>query len=204
MLMKSDSTNLADKLPEGGGFWENQPRITTWATVGLMVVVLLWMKRVVWCSCGSLAPWSSDTVSLHNSQHLFDPYSLSHGLHGMMFLALLQPFARRIPMPWQLYLVVAGEVLWEIIENTPYIIGRYRTATVSLGYTGDSIVNSLGDVLCCYWGAQAARKLGWAWGILLFVAVELLLLLWIKDCLILNMVMLLNPIEAIKQWQLGG
>lgn len=169
-----------------------------------MVVVLLWMKRVVWCSCGSLAPWSSDTVSRHNSQHLFDPYSLSHGLHGMMFLALLQPFARRIPMSWQLYLVVAGEVLWEIIENTPYTIERYRTATVSLGYTGDSIVNSLGDVLCCYLGALAARKLGWAWGILLFVAVELLLLIWIKDCLILNMVMLLHPIEAIKRWQLGG
>jgi len=177
-----------------------------YAVAGLvfMVVVLRGMGRVWWCSCGSPAPWSSDTVSVHNSQHFLDPYSLSHGLHGMMFLALLQPFAGRIPLAWRLMLVVCAEVGWEIIENTPFTIERYRTATVSLGYTGDSIANSLGDVLCCWTGGLVARRLGWLRGIALFVALELGLLWWIRDCLILNMIMLLHPIEAVKHWQMGG
>jgi hypothetical protein len=200
--MNGATENGALPPGESGAWWT--PVTAAISTLIFMVVGLRLMGRVVWCSCGSLAPWTSDTVSRHNSQHLFDPYSLSHGLHGMMFLAWLQPFARWIPMRWRLYLVVLAEAVWEIIENTPYTIERYRTATVSLGYTGDSIINSLGDVLCCYLGAQVARKLGWTWGILLFLGVELLLLLWIKDCLILNMVMLLYPIEAIKKWQLGG
>lgn len=189
---------------EASPHWWRSPLALSPVVLLVMVVILRSMGRVWWCSCGSLAPWSSDTVSQHNSQHFLDPYSLSHGLHGMMFLALLQPFAGRLNFSVRLLLVVLAEAIWEVVENTPYTIDRYRTATVSLGYFGDSVFNSIGDVLCCFLGALVARQVGWLRGILIFVGIELLLLWWIRDCLILNMIMLIHPIEAIKHWQLGG
>jgi hypothetical protein len=98
-------------------------------------------------------------------------------------------------------LVEAG---WEILENSPIIIDRYRSATASLGYNGDSIVNSTGDLLSCAVGYALAQRIGWKWSIGLFVVIELVMLLMIRDNLTLNVIMLLYPIEAIKRWQGGA
>ena len=100
-------------------------------------------------------------------------------------------------------MALALESVWEIIENTNTVIERYRVATASLGYQGDSIVNSLGDIFCCAIGFLIARKLGWRRSILVFIAVEALLLVWIRDSLLLEIIMLVHPINAIKAWQMG-
>jgi hypothetical protein len=98
---------------------------------------------------------------------------------------------------------IAIESLWEVVENSHFVIDRYRTATMALGYEGDSVVNSLGDIASCALGWALARRLGWKWSIALFVAVELALLLWIRDNLALNVLMLAWPMESVKRWQMG-
>ncbi|HSQ24988.1 MAG TPA: DUF2585 family protein, partial [Pyrinomonadaceae bacterium] len=100
-------------------------------------------------------------------------------------------------------IAIALESVWEIIENTNTVIERYRVATASLGYQGDSIVNSLGDIFCCAIGFMIARQLGWRGSIVVFLAVEAMLLVWIRDSLLLEIIMLIHPINAIKVWQLG-
>lgn len=160
--------------------------------------------RVTWCACGGWAPWAGDIWSAHNSQHLFDPYSFTHVLHGLLFYGLLALLCPRLPFAWRLALVVGLEAGWEILENTAFVIRRYREATIGLGYEGDSIANSLVDILCCAGGAFLARRIGWRWSLALFLAVELLLLLWVRDNLTLNVLMLLFPLDPIKAWQMGG
>lgn len=108
-----------------------------------------------------------------------------------------------MPTAWRLCVAVAMEAVWEVIENSAYVIQRYREATASLGYQGDTVLNSLGDILCCSVGFMIARRLGWVRSIPIFVATEIVLLFWIRDSLILEMIMLLRPINAIKVWQLG-
>lgn len=137
----------------------------------------------------------------HNSQHLFDPYSLTHFLHGFVFCGFLYWWVPRSTRDWRFIVALVAEALWEIFENSPFIIDRYREATLAQGYEGDSILNSLGDVLSCATGVVAAHRLGVHISIYVFVAVEGLLLVWIRDNLTLNVLMLLFPIEAIKQWQ---
>lgn len=142
--------------------------------------------------------WSSET-----SQLFLDPYSLTHVAHGMMFAGLLVLLIPRVAPRWRFVIAIAFESVWEIIENTNVVIGRYRAATASLGYQGDSIVNSLGDIFCCAIGFMIARKLGWKWSIIVFIAVEAVLLIWIRDSLLLEIIMLVHPISAIKVWQMG-
>lgn len=168
-----------------------------------LVGILRWEGRSWWCACGGLSPWTSDTHSAHCSQHLLDPYSLTHLLHGVLlcgFFALLLP---RISAASTFLATIALEALWEIVENSAFIIERYRTATMALGYEGDSIGNSLGDVAACAFGWALARFLGWNRSIALCVMTELILLFWIRDNLSLNVIMLLFPIEAIRTWQMG-
>jgi hypothetical protein len=134
---------------------------------------------------------------------LFDPYSFTHILHGVLIWGLIAWGLPRLSPAWALPLAVCLEALWEILENSPFIIERYRTATIALGYQGDSIVNSLGDILSCSLGFVLARRMGWRWSIAAVVATELILLLWIRDNLLLNIVMLIWPIDAIRNWQSG-
>ncbi len=101
-------------------------------------------------------------------------------------------------------MAIAIESAWEIIENTNTVIQRYREATASLGYQGDTVMNSLGDILCCGVGFILARKLGWRRSIALFFAIEAVLLIWIRDSLLLEIIMLIHPIEVIKHWQMAG
>jgi hypothetical protein len=151
-----------------------------------------------------MTPWSGDIWSAHNSQHFADPYSLSHLLHGLIFHALLVPLAHRLRFGPRLVLAVALEATWEVFENSPAVIGRYRSATAALGYSGDSLLNSLGDIASCGLGFWLASRLPVRWSVALFLAVEVGMLLVYRDCLVLNVLMLVYPVGAIKAWQTGA
>ena len=159
--------------------------------------------RLWFCSCGYLLLWSGNVLSSDNSQHLLDPYSFTHLLHGFLFWWLLAWVAPRLSNIWRLALAVSIEALWEVIENSNFVIQRYREATFALGYQGDTIVNSLGDILLCALGFLIARQLGTRRSLLLFVLTEAVLLIWIRDSLILNIMMLIYPLDGIKEWQMG-
>lgn len=147
--------------------------------------------------------WTWSSISPSTSQLLGDPYSFSHVLHGILFFGSLWILARRIPLAERFVIATAIEMAWEVLENSPLIIDRYRAATASLDYYGDSIFNSLGDVLCMMLGFWLAARLGWKWSLVVIVAVELIMLALMRDNLTLNILMLVHPVEAIKAWQLG-
>jgi hypothetical protein len=156
------------------------------------------------CSCGKLFLWVSQACSSNTSQHLLDPYSFTHVLHGFLFFWLIAWLAPRLNSNWQLTLAIAIEAAWEILENTNFIIERYRTATAAVGYNGDTVVNSMGDILCCTVGFIIARSLGFRRSLIAFLLMELVLILWIRDSLLLEILMLAVPIELIKTWQMCG
>ncbi len=155
------------------------------------------------CSCGKVLLWAGDIWSSDNSQHLFDPYSLTHVLHGFIFWGLLVWSLPRLAPAWQLWLALVVEALWEVVENSAWIIDRYRETTLALGYNGDTVINSLSDIVLCGVGFVLARRLGWRRTVVIFIATELILLFWIRDGLLLNILMLLYPIDAIKAWQMA-
>jgi predicted MFS family arabinose efflux permease len=123
-------------------------------------------------------------------------------LHGLVYFILLKLLLPRVRPLWRLSLAIAFAALWELLENTNLVIERYRAATAALGYTGDTVVNSLGDILCCALGFMIARAFGWRRSVILFVVTETVLLFWIRDGLILNIIMLIHPIQAIRAWQM--
>ena len=180
----------------------NRQFLVTFSTlVALFVLTLHWMGRVPWCECG-LGLWTSSAWSTSTSQHLADPYSASHILHGIIFFAALRLIFRRIPMRYIFLIAMLIEIGWEIFENTPLIINRYRDATASLDYYGDSILNSLGDLGFAALGFWMAVRWPW-WATLLFVILAELIMLWlIRDNLTLNILMLLYPVESIRNWQM--
>ena len=160
--------------------------------------------RLWWCSCDYFLLWSGDPWSSDNSQHLLDPYSFTHLLHGFLFCGLLGLTVPRLTEVWQLWLAVSLEAVWEAVENSRFVIDRYREETAALGYQGDTIVNSLADILLCAIGFVLARRLGFRRTLALFVVTEVALAVWIRDNLSLNVLMLIYPIEAVKEWQAAG
>src|SRR5262245_30206090 len=155
-----------------------------------------------WCKYG-LGFWS--WVNTHcTSQQFVDPYSLTHVLHGVIFYWALRLLASRLAPRWAFVVALAIEMAWEILENSPWVIERYRSHTASLDYRGDSVLNSLGDSLAASIGFVFASRFSWKTSLAFFVAVELLLLIFIRDNLTLNVLMLFFPIEGIKQWQLSA
>ncbi len=166
--------------------------------------MILWIQgRVWWCQVGDWSPWSWTINSAHNSQHIIDPYSFTHILHGVLEFWLLTLIFRKVPPAWRLLMAVTIEASWEILENSTYMIEHYRAATISLNYFGDSIVNSLSDITCCALGFSIAYKLKFWKSLALFVATELILIFTIRDSLIINLIMLIHPLDAIKAWQMG-
>lgn len=160
--------------------------------------------RLWTCACGEVYLWAGDIWSRHNSQHLLDPYTLTHVLHGVLLAWGLGLATPRLWSAWQLTLAVFIESAWELFENSTLIIERYRTATISLGYAGDTLLNSFGDILACAVGFALARFLGGWRAATLFALIEILLLIWIRDSLLLNVLMLLYSPEGLRAWQMGG
>ena len=161
------------------------------------------MGRHPICTCGSLDLWVGVRDSPKTSQMLADWYSLSHIVHGLLFYAILWLVVRHWPVGWRFLAAIAVEACWEVIENTPMVIDRYRATAAALGYNGDSVVNSVSDVLIMAFGFLLARKLPvWASGLLL-AALEIVPLFVIRDNLALNVLNLLAPSHAIQAWQAG-
>jgi hypothetical protein len=168
-----------------------------------LMALLLWMEGRFWvCACGEFKIWIGDTCSSNNSQQLFDPYSFTHILHGFLLFWVVALLFRKLAPAWQLAIALALEAAWEVFENTPFVIDRYRAETAALGYTGDTIVNSFGDLACALVGFLIARRLGWWRSIVVFLLVEVILVIWIKDGLLLQILMLIVPVDAIKMWQM--
>lgn len=144
-----------------------------------------------------------DAFGPHNSQHLFDPYSLIHFIKGILYCGAICWAFPKLPWTWGLVLAAGLEGAWEVFENSPAVIERYRTATIAVGYQGDTLINSLGDVVSSAVGFMVARRLGLRWSIGVVITLEILLLLWIRDSLLLTLVMLIHSFESIKTWQSG-
>ncbi len=168
-----------------------------------MAATLILMGRDIICDCGSIKLWHGVVMSAENSQHILDWYSPSHVLHGLVFYAALHYLLPRLAVGWRLVIAGIIEAVWETIENTPWIINKYREDTIALDYFGDSVINSTSDLAMMVLGfIIAARAPIWA-SIALFIAAELIVGWFIRDGLILNIIMLLWPLEAIKVWQQG-
>jgi len=165
--------------------------------------ILLAMGRNPICTCGTVDLWVGTRDSPKTSQMLADWYSLSHIVHGLLFYAALWLVARGWPVEWRFLAALLIEASWEVTENTPFIIDRYRATTAAIGYTGDSVINSLSDIFMMALGFLAARKLPvWA-AIALLVALELAPLFMIRDNLFLNVWTLVAPSKVVQAWQAG-
>jgi hypothetical protein len=173
--------------------------------IALMAVLLNLEGRLTICACGYIKFWHGVVISSENSQHLFDWYTFTHVLHGLILYLLLWLGDRnkKLSFTTKLLIAVGLEGGWEVLENSNMIIDRYRAATISLDYFGDSIVNSIGDVIAMIAGFTFAYRSKIWLSIALFIAVEAILAYVIRDNLTLNIIMLISPIEAIKTWQ-GG
>ncbi len=175
---------------------------------GLLVVVigmsfLLEGQGRSWFSAsGNFYLWESDIWSAESSQQFLDPYSFSHMLHGVCFFGLLWWIAPKLPWLWKFTISTALEAGWELLENSQLVIERYREETAALGYEGDSIINSNGDLFSCGVGFILAYYLGLKKSIILFALVEITMIITIRDSLLINIIMLIYPVEGIKEWQL--
>lgn len=189
---------------------DQEKTLWPWLAIALVFVATALLLRAegrLWiCACGTLTLWAGNTCSSNNSQQFLDPYSFTHVLHGVVYFWLIAWLVRlawlRLRGAWQLWLAVALASLWELFENSTFVIQRYRETTAALGYQGDTVVNSMGDILCCVAGFMIARRLGLRRSVLAFFVTEIVLLFWIRDSLLLEILMLVHPLSAIKVWQL--
>ena len=179
-----------------------RPLASLFIVLALTVAVLWAMNRPPICTCGSITFWGSEGPA--QSQMLADWYSPSHIVHGLLFYAVLRWLWPKGGVELRFLAALIVEAAWEVVENTPMVIDRYREATIALGYSGDSILNSASDIAMMALGFLAARKLPtWA-SIAIVLALELVPLIAIRDNLTLNVIMLLAPSDTILNWQAGA
>jgi hypothetical protein len=164
--------------------------------------LVLWLLGREFVSDSGFGIWAGAWTQ-HTSQWIADPYTFSHLLHGIFFYWPLLSMRPPLTVGTRFLIASLAEAGWEIVENTPYVIDRYRAATASLDYYGDSILNSTFDLIAAMLGFWLASKYDWKWVLLLVVAIELVLAFLIRDNLTLNILMLFYPLESIKQWQLA-
>ncbi len=174
------------------------------ATFVLTGGIELWMGRLPFGPDGRFGWWAGSIWSNENSQRFADPYSFSHIVHGILFYAALRLIARKLPVRHRLLIALALEAGWEILENSPFIINRYRAVTISLGYVGDSVLNSLSDILMMTLGFLFAYRVKPGIAVAAVIVMEVGCAFWIRDNLTLNIIMLIHPVDAIKHWQMAG
>jgi len=181
-----------------------------WVIVAAIAVFIitagaeLWMGRLPLGPDGRFGLWEGDIWSSEQSQRFADPYTFSHTIHGMLFYAFLWLVARKLPVRYRFIEALMLEAAWEILENSPIIINRYREVTISLGYVGDSVFNSLSDIVFAGLGFLFAWRARLWVTVLVIIAMEVGTALWVRDNLALNIIMLVHPVDAIKAWQTAG
>ncbi len=178
-----------------------KPMLWVGLIVALAAVALLAMGRAPICTCGTVKLWHGVVFSSENSQHLSDWYTPSHLLHGILFYALLAGLAPRLALGWRMVLATLVEAAWELVENSDAIIERYRAVTISLDYYGDSVLNSLSDISAMLVGFWLAGRVPVWVSVALVLGFEILTISVIRDGLLFNIIMLIHPIEALKNWQ---
>jgi hypothetical protein len=187
----------------GGRPW----RADVAAALGIVCVtglIEIAMGRSLIYRNGPIRPWISEVNSDENSQQLSDWYTFSHIIHGALFYGVTHLAMGPASLGVRAAVAVAIEATWESYENTDTVINRYRAATIALGYYGDSVLNSMSDILACMLGFLLASRLRWWWTLAWVVAAEVVVAMVIRDNLTLNIIMLLWPIDAIRRWQMGA
>lgn len=182
-----------------------------WIVILLSVLVLGvtgWIEyysgRSLLGPSGTFGWWEPSVWSAENSQRVADAYSFSHIIHGILFYAFLWWVARKVPLKYRFVIALVMEASWELLENSPIIIDRYRSVTIALGYVGDSVLNSVSDVLMVAIGFLMARYSNFWVSVFLVIAMELGCLFWVRDNLTLNILMLVYPLKSVQIWQSVG
>ena len=173
------------------------------AVIAAVAAILLAMGRPPICTCGTIELWVNQGDSPKTSQMLADWYSPSHVIHGFLFYALLWLAARRWPVERRFLIALLLEIAWELLENTDWAINRYREATIAIGYTGDSIVNTVSDIGMMALGFWLARKLPLWVTVVIALGLEAAALAAVRDNLTLNVWMFLFPTDSVRTWQAG-
>ena len=162
------------------------------------------MGRLAFCKCGVVSLWSGDINSNQNSQQFADPYTFTHITHGVLLYGFTRLAAGALPLAARGVLALAIESGWEGFENTDFVINRYRASTISLDYYGDSVLNSIGQLRAALIGFWFAARFRVRASVIGIVLLEILLAFWIRDSLLLNIIMLIYPISVVRNWQMGG
>ena len=192
---------MTDMTVQSGSRRQTVYWITAAAMIAAVALIELSMGRHLICKCGYVKLWHGVVMSSENSQHISDWYTPSHVIHGFIFYGFFWLIGRRWPLGLRLCLAVLVEGAWEIFENTDFIINRYREATISLDYYGDSVINSVSDILAMVLGFFIAANAPVWLTVALAIGFELLTGYMIRDNLTLNIIMLLWPLDWIKEWQ---